>query len=309
MMKQKIIGIGATNVDISIACFDKVNFYDSNRGILDMAVGGVTHNILENYSRLGGECSLISAVGDDFLSALIRKEALEADINIDYLYEVKNHSSSTYISFLDKDGEMCVGGCDMSVMDYLTTDYLKEISDELSESCLIVVDPSIGRENLIYLLKTYSDHPFFLDPVACDYAVTIKDLIGYFDTIKPNRMELEILADCEINNENDMMEACEKLLEKGVKNIFVSLGKEGCYYAGEKGRKRRKFKEVINMVNASGAGDAFMAACIYGRVFQLSLDETLDLALSAGIEAVLSKETVSRNFSLERLKEIRREYK
>ena len=63
------------------------------------------------------------------------------------------------------------------------------------------------------------------------------------------------------------------------------------------------------MVNASGAGDALMAAMIYGAVNELEIDQTIDYALAAGIAAVRSPKTINENLSIALLDEIIEENK
>lgn len=45
----------------------------------------------------------------------------------------------------------------------------------------------------------------------------IKDIIGRFNTIKPNKLEAEILSGIEIKNEEDLHECAKYFLNKGVK--------------------------------------------------------------------------------------------
>ena len=49
---------------------------------------------------------------------------------------------------------------------------------------------------------------------------------------------------------------------------------------------RKKLRPVENMVNATGAGDAFTAALIYSYVNGFDIDKTIDYALAAGVAAV-----------------------
>ena len=67
------------------------------------------------------------------------------------------------------------------------------------------------------------------------------------------------------------------------------------------------FKTVENMVNASGAGDSFFAAIIYGNINNLNENESLELALAAGNITIKSKETISSELSIENLKNIVKE--
>ena len=61
------------------------------------------------------------------------------------------------------------------------------------------------------------------------------------------------------------------------------------------------------MVNASGAGDALMAAIIYGEVNNLDIDKTIDYGLAAGIGAITSESTINSDMSIDLLERIVKE--
>ena len=63
------------------------------------------------------------------------------------------------------------------------------------------------------------------------------------------------------------------------------------------------------MVNASGAGDALMAAFLYGEVNGLEISKTIDLGLSAGIAAIRSCSAINENMSIGLLQQIIKENK
>ena len=108
----------------------------------------------------------------------------------------------------------------------------------------------------------------------------------------------------------DRDKACEKILDKGLNRIFVSLGADGCLYMDRDGRRiERKLKPVENMINATGAGDAFMAAVIYSYINDFSLEKTIDYGLAAGIAAISHERTINPNMSISLLENILKERK
>ena len=72
---------------------------------------------------------------------------------------------------------------------------------------------------------------------------------------------------------------------------------------------KKKLKEIKHMENASGAGDAFMAAIIYGTISNLRIEKILDYGLAAGIAAIKSKKAINENISISYLNKILGEYK
>ena len=224
---------------------------------------------------------------------------------------VENHPSSTYISILDEKGDMFVAMSDMAVLQKMNMDYLETKANIITGAKIITCDSGLPSEVLEGILDTFGrQQPVFIDPVSCAYAEKIKPYVGKFHTIKPNRMELEILADMPIRNDDDLKKACEIVLDKGVQRLFVSLGGDGCFYMDKEGRQmQRKLKSLEEMVNATGGGDAFMAAVIYSTLHDLSIEETLDYALAAGLAAISHERTINPEMSIETLEKILKERK
>ena len=88
---------------------------------------------------------------------------------------------------------------------------------------------------------------------------------------------------------------------------MVSRVKQGIFYVDDERVIKRKFKEEKHMANASGAGDALMAALIYGEANGLDIEETISYGLSAGIAAIRSETTINQNMSIDLLEEIIKE--
>lgn len=300
-----IVGIGAANMDVHGRSINAINLYDSNPGHMHMSVGGVTRNILENYARLGGKSVLLGVVGDDVYGEKILAESREAGIDVSHVMTVKNHVSSTYMSILNNDGDMTLALSDMSIMDQISIDYLRSNDRIIRGAELIVTDPSVPADVMDYILTEYRDIRIFVDPVSVGYAICIENKTGQFFRIKPNVLECELLSHQKICNEDDLWQAAEKIIASGVKEIYVSRGREGCLYADSEGNRLKScLKPLENAVNATGAGDAFMAMVIYGCVSGYDRQKTLDYACRAGLAAIMSADTINKNISMELIRNI-----
>jgi ribokinase len=85
--------------------------------------------------------------------------------------------------------------------------------------------------------------------------------------LMPNAGELELLTGIA-----DYRKGAEAMLKKGVKVVAVKLGSKGCYVTdGKQSRHVESFK--VNVVDTTGAGDAFCAGFLYGLIERKSLEE------------------------------------
>ena len=296
--KNRVIGIGGANMDVHMKVAGDYILHDSNPGKLLLSPGGVTRNILENLSRLGRYCSIISAVGTDVFGDAIIDSCEEAGVDTKMVYRTGNHLTSSYLSLIDGRGDMYVAACDAQILETMDIANVEKFKDCIFDYDAVVMDTNWTEEQLKELDSVCKGLPVFIDPVSTEKAKRMKDISGRFYMIKPNRMELEVLSGMECLTEKDIEAACKVLISKGTFAVAVSLGENGCYYADAKGNSFFKEpRKVEEMVNASGAGDAFMAGLVHSFLEGYGPEKTVDTALACGRIAVMSKETINPHMS------------
>lgn len=308
LRKESYISIiGGTNIDIQGVPLGDLILKDSNIGQVKISLGGVGRNIGENLVKLGIDTRLISVLGDDLYGSKILEEAKLIGLNMDDSLILQGESTSTYLSILDESHDMIVAINHMDIFDRMTVEFIKDKKHVIENSRLCIVDTNIPREVIEYILNTFKDTEFFLDTVSTTKAKKVKDLIGYFHTIKPNKIEAELLTGIKINNEEDLKRASEYFLEKGVKRVFISLGNEGVFYNDGKCIDHI-IAPKVEIVNATGAGDAFVAALAYGHLRDMEIDEIAKMAITASIIALSHENTINPNMSIENIKLKMKEY-
>lgn len=299
MDKPYILGIGAVNIDLMGRSRAPVILEDSNPGSIGISVGGVTHNICENAAKMGVAVKMITALGDDLFGAAAREHCQRNGIDTRYFYLAEGHTSSIYLSIHQPNGDMAVALSDMSVLQQLPLDFLEQHRPLLEGAAAIVVDAGLPQRVLDFLSRSLGPRtPLFVDPVSTTYAQKLVSSLTGYHTVKPNRLEAEVLAQMEIHTPADLERAASIILDKGAQRLFVSLGKEGVYYADRQGTRRHaKGKPLDQMVNATGAGDAFMAGLLVSWVADFSLDRTLDFAMASAVLALSHQDTINPNMS------------
>ena len=297
--QRRIVGIGAANVDVHGRSRNAIVMRDSNPGFLATSVGGVTRNILENLARQGLSTVLLTAVGDDVFGEMILRDSEAAGMDVSCVLRMANARSSGYVAILDERGDMLLGMSDMRILELLPASYLEEHAALLQAADAVVCDACLPLERLEQLLDLAgADTPVLIDPVSTAYARRMQPLAGRFTTIKPNEVELAVLSGMPTETEAEIERACEELLRRGTKCVAVSRGDKGCYYADADGQRQfRALRPVEQMVNATGAGDAFLAGFTHGLILGLPVPERLDYALASGITAILSITTINPNMS------------
>lgn len=292
--------VGGVNVDIGGRSGNKLVAADSNPGKVSISLGGVGRNIAHNMALMGVDVKMLTAMGEDVYGARIADSCRALGIDASRALRVADCATSTYLYIADEDGEMALALSDMEVCDRITPAYLAANLQILQNARVIVVDTNVPAETLVYLAENCSA-PIFCDPVSTIKAEKLRPVLNKIHTLKPNRMEAELLSGIPIRNKQDVQTAAKALLEKGVQRVFLSMGAEGVY-AATAHQQMWLSNLPGQMVNTTGCGDAFMAALVWAWMQDLDLRETALAGLAAGAIAMESSETINPAMSATALK-------
>jgi pseudouridine kinase len=189
----------------------------------------------------------------------------------------------------------------MRIIEEMTIQDIDKWNLTIEQSSAIVVDTNIPIPVIEYLTDKYSNIPLFLDPVSFAKTSKILKLIGRFHTVKPNRLETELISGVKITDNESMLKAAKIIFDMGCKQIFITLGEDGVfYYDGE--NFGQCLHKGVNMISANGAGDAFTAGVVYGFLKLNGIKETAEFASAAAVIALRSANTISDDLSEERVK-------
>ena len=290
--------IGGSNMDIQGFPNNPLVMYDSNPGQVDISMGGVGRNIAENLSRLNVNTKLISAIGNDLYGNTILSECKNLNIDVNDCLVSDEYSTSIYVSILNNSKDMQLAISHMDIIEKLDESFIHSKHKSIDDSKAIVIDTNLSNEAIDFITRTYSHLPIFVDTVSTAKCLKIKDILDRFEGIKLNKYEAETLSGIKIENLDDVKKSCEFFINKGIKNVFITLGGDGVYCANTD--KAVHIPGVkINIINATGAGDAFMSGIMYGFMNDLDLEETAKFSVGASILALSHKNTINPNLSVD----------
>ena len=288
--------VGGVNLDIGGTPFAPLVGQDSNPGRVRTSLGGVGRNIAHNMALLGLDVRLITALGDDLNAQKITTSCIELGIDLAPSLQVPGGTTSTYLFLTNEKGDMALAVSDMEIYDHLTPRYLSTKEQLLNNARLVVCDTNIPAETLQWIAENCRA-PVFVDPVSTAKAGKVKPVLGKLHTLKPNRIEAELLSGVSITDDKSLSAAADALLATGLHRVFISLGGEGVYAADHLGGRIKVPCGPARMVNTTGCGDAFMAALAWGWLEGLGLEEAARAGLAASAIAMEGAETINPEMS------------
>ena len=294
--------VGGVNMDIGGTPFGPLVGQDSNPGRVRMSLGGVGRNIAHNMALLGLDVRLVTALGDDMNAQKITTSCIELGIDLAPSLQVPGAATSTYLFLTDEKGDMELAVSDMEIYQHLTPRFLSTKEAILNNARLVVADTNIPAESLAWLAENCKA-PLFVDTVSTAKAAKVQPILGRLHTLKPNRIEAELLSGISITGEESLERCAQALLDTGLHRVFISLGADGVYAADHLGGREHVPCFPARMVNTTGCGDAFMAALAWSWLEGLGLDESARAGLAASAIAMEGEETINPELDVSALRE------
>ena len=293
--------VGGVNVDIGGRSSAPIVAADSNPGTVQVSLGGVGRNIAHNMALMGVDVRMLTAYGDDLHGQKVAASWGDLGIDASHALRVAGAATSTYLYIADPDGEMVLAVSDMTVCEKITPAYLAANLPLLQNAQVVVMDANIPEESVRYLAENCKA-PLFCDPVSTVKAKKLLPVLHKIHTLKPNRLEAELLSGVSIRSREDVAEAARVLLDKGVRRVFISMGADGVYAATQ---SEQCWMPNLpgKMVNTTGCGDAFMAALVWAYLEGTDLKNTALAGLAAGAVAMESPETINPAMSADALRQ------
>lgn len=290
-MSDYIVVIGGANIDIGGTPYRELIDRDSNPGKIGTSIGGVGHNIAQNISQMGKKVYFLTALGNDIFRQEIIAKSIESGIDMSYFLPCEDEHNSTYLFINDEKGDMRIAVSDMDVCNRITPDYLSQNLMLINEAQAIVIDTNIPEESVIWLCNN-AEVPIFSDPVSVTKAVKLKTVLSRIHTLKPNRLEAELLSGIKISNSEDVILAGKKLIELGVKNVYISMGEDGVFVCNSK-EDYMIPKINANPLSMTGAGDSFMGGLVVSFTEAKSIFDSAVFASAAASITIESEFTIN----------------
>ena len=260
--------------------------------------GGKGANQAVAMARLGGNVSMIGKVGNDGFGQTLLN-ALKADnVDTDYI-GIEEGPTGVALITVDKNAENSIVVAPGANFKVAVEDIDNNI-ESINNSDIVVVQLETPLETIKYGLKKAKEAGKYtiLNPAP---AVVLEDeIIENVDLLTPNETELEILSGIQINNEDDIKRAAQIMIDKGVKELIVTLGSKGSLYIN---KERSMFKSAykVQAVDTTAAGDSYTGALSVAFSNNKGVEEAMDFASKVGALSVMKEGAQS---SLPTLKDV-----
>ena len=284
---EKVLVIGSYNVGLTVLGDRVPKLGETVIGNhFDMGPGGKGSNQAIAISRLGGNVTFLARIGDDIFgqdaSKLFEREGLDTSfIEVD-----PDTHTGVGLILVDKDGHNSIGVAPGA--NYQLTPEELDRADELFATCKYLLmqleTPLPVVYHAIERAKSH-DATVILNPAPAQRLDP--NYLAMIDILTPNETETEILTDRPVTDVVSATEAARKLVDRGVKHVIVTLGKQGAVHVSAEQQQVFPAPKV-DAIDTTGAGDAFNGGLVYALAAGRSLEQAIEFASQVGAFSVTS---------------------
>jgi len=241
--------------------------------------GGKGSNQAIAAAKLNGSVNFITKIGKDKNGEMALTIYNELGMNTASIIQDEKHSTGVAgIMVNEKTGDNAINIVPGAAGTLISDDIDRNLNF-IEKAQIFLTQLETPYDVTRYALKKAKEKGLvtILNPApACEIEDDDFQLIDFFT---PNETEAEFYLNKKIETEKDIKSASEQFLKKGIKNVVMTLGEKGCYFANEKENffiNAFKLKEPV--LDTTGAGDAFNGALAVGLSKDLDLEEALKFA-------------------------------
>jgi ribokinase len=277
---SRIIVIGSSNTDMVIKT-QKLPAPGETilGGIFLMNPGGKGANQAVAAARLGGKVTFITKRGNDLFGNQAVGLLMREGIDTQYIVKDLEFPSGVALITVDSNGENSIVVAPGSNGNLLMEDIPEEIF-ESGKFEILLLQLEIPITSVEYSAVKASENGIkvILNPApACKLP---DNLLNHTWLITPNETEAESLSGITITDIRSVERAAATILERGVKNVIITLGETGAYIrSGDFTGLVPGIK--VNPIDTTAAGDVFNGALAVGISEGLSLHDSVLFANKA----------------------------
>ncbi len=244
---------------------------------VQLVPGGKGANQAYAAGKLGGDVTMLGAVGEDPYGEQLIQNLNEVHVDTTGIQRMKNvPTGQAFVSVYDS------GDNSIVVISGANADISREMIDEnmcyIEECDYIIMQLEIPLDTVQYVkdIAVKKGKKVVLDPAPAVPGLSREFWQG-ISLIKPNETELAILVGKELSEKEEIAAAAASLVVKGVETVVVTLGGDGCLLVDAE-RKLYFPPYKVECIDTTAAGDSFIASMVVALCEGKEYEEAIHFA-------------------------------
>ena len=295
-----IVVIGAVFVDIKGYPLSTYIPGGRNAGRVEQIHGGVCRNVAEDIANVELRPTFVSLVDDTGSGQDVIDKLAKHKVNTRYIEKVPD-GMGTWLAVFDNDGDVCAAISKRPDTTPLTK-LLEEKGDEIFADCDgIAFELDLEKatvKQILHYAKKYNKKVYAAIS-NMSIAMERRAFLQEIDCFVCNQQEAGLL----FSDEYDHMapeEMCRTLAANvhsaNIPCMVVTMGGEGAVYARSNGESGVVPAKKVDVIDTTGAGDAFFAGTVIGLTYGKTLPEACEIGSRLAASVICTAENVCPRF-------------
>ena len=297
---MSIVVIGAVFVDIKGYPLSTYIPGGRNAGRVEQVHGGVSRNVAEDIANVELRPTFVSLVDDTGTGQDVINKLAKHKVNTKYIKCVPD-GMGTWLAVFDNDGDVCAAISKRPDTTPLTQ-LLKEQGDEIFADCDgIAIELDLEKETVkqvLHFAKKY--HKRVYAAVSnMSIAMERRNFLQEIDCFVCNQQEAGLMFSDNYEH-MDSTEMCRTLAANvhsaNIPCMVVTMGEKGAVYARADGECGMVPAKKVDVIDTTGAGDAFFAGTVIGLTYGKTLPEACEIGSRLAASVICISENVCPRF-------------
>ncbi|MCX6048231.1 MAG: ribokinase [Chloroflexi bacterium] len=247
----------------------------------DMGPGGKGSNQAVGAARLGADSHFVGMIGEDLFGEMAIKLYAAERVGTSHLRRTPEGKTGVGLITLDAAGDNHIV-LDMGANELLTPMAVDAAEALIASSDVVLAVLEIPTEAAAHAMRLARRHNVIAILNPAPARPLTPDELANVDVLTPNESELRILLGLPPDDPTDTVELASRLRAFGVRNIVVTRGGNGALIIHADGAIEPIPGVRVNVVDTTGAGDAFTCALAVALAEGKALSDAVRFATVAG---------------------------
>lgn len=295
-----IVVIGAVFMDIKGFSLSPYIPSGRNAGTIKQIHGGVSRNVAEDIANVELNPTFVSLVDDDAMGEDVIRKLKRHKVNTEYIRQLKD-GMGTWLTVFDHEGDVVASVSKRPDLGPIC-DILDQQGDEIfKDADSIAIEIDMDKEiikRVFYYAEKYNKEVYALVS-NMSIAVERRDFIRHTACFVCNQQEAGILFSEDYSDvkPEEMAEIlAQRLKSAKIEKMIVTMGEQGAVYADQNGEYGVYPAMKVDVVDTTGAGDAFFAGSCIGLTYGKTLREACAIGTRLSSTVIATSENICPRF-------------
>ncbi|MBO7711444.1 MAG: carbohydrate kinase family protein [Lachnospiraceae bacterium] len=295
-----IVVFGACFVDIKGYPLTQYIPDGRNMGRVVQVHGGVSRNVVEDIANVELRPTFVSIVDHSGTSTDVIEKLNQHKVDTRYMRRTED-GLGTWLAIFDNNGDV-MGSISKRPDLKEITDILNEHGDEIfSNADSIIVEIDMDPHQIQQILSLAEKHGKDVYAVVSNMSLAMerRDLLQRTSCIVCNVQEAGMLfsEDYRYDSIDEIQHIiADRIVLANIPRIVVTMGEQGAVYAEKNGKSGYCPPQTVDVIDTTGAGDAFFAGVAIGLTYGKTLAEACEIGTRLAASVIATKENVCPRF-------------